>query len=50
MSYPNLFGMFPLNRREVLRSGLYSAFGLLLGSRAASPLIAAAPQAKAKSV
>src|ERR1039458_4432742 len=50
MSYSNLSGMFPLNRREVLRSGLYSAFGLLLGSRAPSPLLAAAPKAKAKSV
>src|ERR1039458_8077818 len=50
MSYSNLCGMFPLNRREVLRAGLYSAFGLLLGNRAAWPLIAAAPQAKAKSV
>src|ERR1022692_3382236 len=50
MNYPNLSGMSPLNRREVLRAGLYSAFGLLLGNRAAGPLIAAAPQAKAKSV
>jgi hypothetical protein len=50
MNYPNLSGMSPLNRREVLRAGLYSAFGLLLGSRAAGPLLAAAPQAKAKSV
>jgi hypothetical protein len=32
------------------RHALYSAFGLLLGSRAAPPLIAAAPRAKAKSV
>src|ERR1039457_7251414 len=50
MSYSNLSGMFPINRREVLRAGLYSAFGLLLGNRAAGPLLAAAPQAKAKSV
>ena len=42
--------MSPINRREALRCGLYSAFGLLAGSRAASPLIAAAPKAKAKSV
>ena len=40
----------PINRREALRCGLYSAFGLLLGHRAAAPLIAAAPNAKAKSV
>ena len=40
----------PINRRELLRTGLYSAFGLLAGSRATSPLIAAAPKAKAKSV
>src|ERR1017187_7745975 len=32
------------------REALFSAFGLLLGSRAVSPLIAAAPKAKAKSV
>src|SRR5450631_3076065 len=32
------------------RHALYSAFGLLLGSRAAAPLIAATPKAKAKSV
>src|SRR5664279_1563406 len=47
MTHP---GLFPINRREALRTGFYSAFGLLLGSRAASPLIAAAPNAKAKSV
>ena len=47
MTHP---GLFPINRREALQCGLYSAFGLLLGSRAASPLIAAATKAKAKSV
>src|SRR5664280_123673 len=50
MSYSNLPGMFPINRRQALRAGLYSAFGLLLGNRAGSPLLAAAPKAKAKSV
>jgi hypothetical protein len=43
MTHPALF---PITRRQAF----YSAFGLLLGSRAASPLIAAAPQPKAKSV
>src|ERR1035437_8205788 len=47
MTYSNLF---PINRREALRCGLYCAFGLLLGHRGAAPLIAAAPNAKAKSV
>src|SRR5260370_37098451 len=50
MNYPNRSGMSSINRREALRCGLYSAFGLLAGNRAASPLLAAAPKAKAKSV
>src|ERR1019366_7728370 len=45
-SWPVHPALFTITRREAL----YSAFGLLLGSRAASPLIAAAPNAKAKSV
>src|SRR5258708_1060883 len=39
-----------MNHYITRRDALYSAFGLLLGSRAASPLLAAAPNAKAKSV
>src|SRR5260370_20635306 len=50
MNYPNLSGMSSINRREALRCGLCSAFGLLLGIHAAAPLVAAAPKAKAKSV
>ena len=50
MNDPNLSGLFPINRREALRRGLFTAFGLLAAPRLAPPLMAAAPTAKAKAV
>ena len=54
MSDTNFQDILPINRREALRCGLYSAFGLIVGNRGAAPLLAApllaTPQAKAKSV
>jgi hypothetical protein len=47
--YSDLLGV-PLNRREALRRGLFSAFGLFSADRLARPLSAAAPKARAKSV
>jgi uncharacterized protein (DUF1501 family) len=50
MHETNLRGLYPIHRREMLRQGLFGAFGLLAGSRLAVPARAAAAAPKAKSV